>query len=543
ERLDPDLADQVDRLAAFHSESHATGADLLAGRLSRERYLEDLMLQQASDESFADASAALEDALTAEMTERRVVIQLTQRLQTFATAALALLALAAALLVGRLGRRLRALAVRLRRLAREEAALNRIARTLSAVGSADEMVDRVAASGLEAVQADGAYVERVGEGGTHVEIVAVTGSPHPDLGTRAAFPGSLSGAPMERAEPEVVSVRELVARRRPIAAALEPVCGDCAALVVPLASEGETLGALVLLREAGRPAFLPDEVARGRTLADLASLALRRALLLEEREQILAEEQRARVLAEGAVRTRDKVLGIVAHDLRNPLGAVLTSSSFLLDVELPEERRTQQLQIIHRSSVRMNRLIQDLLDVARIESGGLAIDPHRIEVAPLVAEACQLHAASAAEKGVRLDCEIAEGLPPLHADVDRLHQVFANLIGNAIKFTDRRGKVLVKAEAAGSAVHFSVADTGPGIPDEDQPRIFEAHWQASATAHLGSGLGLAIARGIVETHGGRIWVESAPWVGTTFHFTIPAAGAEAVSAGSGRRAKRQASEA
>jgi signal transduction histidine kinase len=180
----------------------------------------------------------------------------------------------------------------------------------------------------------------------------------------------------------------------------------------------------------------------------------------------------------------------------------------------------------------MNRLIQDLLDVARLESGGLAIDPRHVEVAPLLKEACQLHAGAASEKQVRLECKIAESLPALHADVDRLHQVFSNLIGNAIKFTDERGKVSVEAEAAGSGVHFSVADTGPGIPDEDQPKVFDAHWQASGTAHLGSGLGLAIAKGIVETHGGRIWVESTPWVGTTFHFTIPAAdGKPASSAG------------
>jgi signal transduction histidine kinase/CHASE3 domain sensor protein len=523
QRLDPDLAERVDNLQALHSEAHAIGAEVLAGRISRNEYLENLSLQEASYESFVAASRALDIALTAEVSERREAIELTQRLQTLAIVALALLTLVAALLMARLGGRFRALAVRLRKLAREEAALSRVARTLSAVGSAGEVVERVAASALEAVQAQAAYVERVRPGGMHVEIVAVTGSRYPARGTRAAYPGSISGDRIVRAEPEVVAVRAMLAEQRSTAQALEAGCGDCSALVVPLSSEGETLGALVLLREAGQPAFQADEVGRGRTLADLASLALRRALLLEEREQILAEEQGARALAEGAVRTRDKVLGIVAHDLRNPLGAILTSSSFLLDIQLPEEGRTKQLQIIHRSSVRMNRLIQDLLDVARIESGGLAIDPRCVEVAPLVTEACQFHAGAAAEKGVRLDCKVAEGLPALHADEDRLHQVFANLIGNAIKFTDGRGKVIVMAEAVGSGVHFSVADTGPGIPDEDQPRIFDAHWQAGATAHLGSGLGLAIAKGIVETHGGRIWVESAPWVGTTFHFTIPAA--------------------
>ncbi|MEX2581871.1 MAG: ATP-binding protein [Gemmatimonadota bacterium] len=522
ERLNPALGERVDAVRTLHRETHVSGSELLEGRLSQEEFREHLSLQQARNDLVANARGALDAALTAEVTIRRQEIQRTQRVQTILTAVLALLALGAAFLVGRLGGRLRALAVRLRRLAREEAALSRIARTLSGVRSASEVVDRVAESALEVVPARAAYVERIGREGAAVEVVAVAGSRHPELGTRVAFPGSLTNPD----QPELVKVRELVERGSSIARPLETECGECSALVLPLASEGESLGALVLLREAGQPNFLAAEVARGHTLADLASMALRRALLLEERQEILAEEQRARAGAERAVRTRDSVLGIVAHDLRNPLGAVLTSSSFLLDVALPEEGRVQQLQIIHRSAERMNRLIQDLLDVARIESGGLAIDPHRIEVGPLVKEACQLHRAPAAEKGVRLELELADELPEIRADLDRLLQVFSNLLGNAIKFTDERGKVTVGAEADEEGVRFSVTDTGPGIPKKDLSKIFDAHWQAAGTAHLGSGLGLAIARGIVEAHGGRIWVESMQWVGTTFHFTLPAAAGE-----------------
>lgn len=528
ERLNPALAERVDTLQALHRETHATSPALLQGRLSRDEFREHLSLQEARHRRVADASEALDAALTAEVRKRGEAIQRTQRLQAIVTAVLTLLALGAALLVGRLGRRLRGLTVRLRRLAREEAALSGIARTLSAVGSAGEVVERVADAALEVVRARAAYVERMGRGEEPVEVVAVAGRGHPDLGTRAAFPGSLTEEVMRRDAPELVTVHEVVEEGRSIARQLEGSCAGCSALVLPLASEGESLGALVLLRGPGEPAFLPDEIARGRTLADLASLALRRSLLLEERAQILAEEQRARAVAERAVRTRDRVLGIVAHDLRNPLSAVLTISSFLLDVPLAEEARAQQLQIIHRCAARMNRLIEDLLDVARIDSGGLAIDPHPVEAGPLVTEACELHRAAAVEKGVRLKCELADGLPPLHADFDRLLQVFSNLIGNAIKFTDERGKVTVGAEAVEEGVRFWVADTGPGIAEEDLPRIFDPHWQARGTAHLGSGLGLAIARGIVEAHGGRIRVESTRWAGTTFHFTLPAAG-EALS--------------
>lgn len=228
-----------------------------------------------------------------------------------------------------------------------------------------------------------------------------------------------------------------------------------------------------------------------------------------------------------AIRARDEVLSIVSHDLRDPVSTISMSTALLLEMELPEERRIEQFRIIQRSAERMNRLIQDLLDVGRIEAGRFSIDPHRQEAAPLVREACELFRQHVEKKALRLECEVADDLPQLDADRDRILQVLSNLIGNAIKFTNEGGRIAVRASPGGEEVEFSVSDTGSGIAAEDLPHLFDARWQAGRTAHMGAGLGLAIAKGIAEAHGGKIWAESTVGEGSTFSFIIPTAQPEA----------------
>jgi PAS domain S-box-containing protein len=226
-----------------------------------------------------------------------------------------------------------------------------------------------------------------------------------------------------------------------------------------------------------------------------------------------------------AVNIRDEVLSSVAHDLRNPLGTISMTAELLLDTTPPEDEEARgKFEIIDRAAQGMNRLIQDLLDVTRIEGGqGLAIEPEREEVGPLVEEACEMLRPHAEDKGLRLSCELPEHLPAVRADRDRILQVFSNLIGNALKFTEH-GAIMVRAESAEGAVRFAVSDTGPGISQEDLPHLFERFWQARKARKGGAGLGLAITRGIVEAHGGRIWVASRVGEGTTFYFTLPVAG-------------------
>jgi signal transduction histidine kinase len=227
--------------------------------------------------------------------------------------------------------------------------------------------------------------------------------------------------------------------------------------------------------------------------------------------------------AERAAATRDEVLAVVAHDLRNPLGLVVSNSLFLLEtVEGLAPQGREMLQMIHRAAGQMNRLIQDLLEVAAMEAGQIAVEAAREAVEPLVREACALQSHAAASAGVTLTCACAADLPYVLADRDRIQQVFGNLIGNAIKFTPHGGTIEVRAEPHARGVRLSVSDTGPGIGPDDLPRVFDRFWQAQRSRAGGAGLGLAISRGIVAAHGGEMWVRSEAGRGSTFEFTLPA---------------------
>jgi signal transduction histidine kinase len=202
------------------------------------------------------------------------------------------------------------------------------------------------------------------------------------------------------------------------------------------------------------------------------------------------------------------------------------AASFLLDIAPTNDRRLQarrQLEVIQRSATRANRLIQDLLDVARIQAGGLAVDPIAVDVRSLVQEAVDSATPLASASHLKVECDVPDLTPRVSSDRERVLQVFANLIGNAIKFTPKGGEIRILATSENSEIRFVVADTGPGIPAEHLNHVFDRYWQAKSTAKLGTGLGLSIAKGIVEAHGGRIWVESPPNAGAQFNFTLPVA--------------------
>jgi signal transduction histidine kinase len=243
------------------------------------------------------------------------------------------------------------------------------------------------------------------------------------------------------------------------------------------------------------------------------------------RARALSRELQAHVQeAEQAAHTRDEVLAVVAHDLRNPLNLVLSNALLLLEtVEGVEPRAREQLKMIARASGQMNRLIQDLLEVAGMEAGNIAVDPRAVAVEPLVRDACEMQAHAAEARGVTLSCHCEPGLPRVFADHDRIQQVFGNLIGNALKFTPEGGRVHLHAQRLDGMVRFSVSDTGSGIGADDLPRVFDRFWQAQRSRDGGAGLGLAISRGIVVAHQGDMWVESESGRGSTFLFTLPAA--------------------
>ena len=219
-----------------------------------------------------------------------------------------------------------------------------------------------------------------------------------------------------------------------------------------------------------------------------------------------------------AVRIRDEVLAIVSHDLRNPLGAIKLSASLL--AEATEARTRRHVELIERSATRMEHLIEDLLDTAAIQAGKLTVQRAPENAESVVREVLDLQEPVAIEKGIAFhrSCQVDD--VELYCDRDRILQLFANLIGNAIKFCRAGDAVTIASERAPDHVVFSVSDTGPGIDPALLPTLFEPY-EATPQGRRTSGLGLYIARGIVEAHGGRIWVESELGKGARFCFTIP----------------------
>jgi two-component system, sensor histidine kinase and response regulator len=258
-----------------------------------------------------------------------------------------------------------------------------------------------------------------------------------------------------------------------------------------------------------------------RQLADAHDRELRREQ--EARAQAEQNVKRMELLkqkAEAATRVRDDVLATVSHDLKNPLGTIFTSSTLLLEMEMSPDAVRRQLEIIRRTAQRMDRLIQDLLDVSRLEAGHFSVERRPEHAGSLIAEARELLNSMAQAKDITVAMQVRDDDVLVSADRNRVLQVFSNLIGNAVKFTEEGGRITLAAEVEDGYMRFRVIDTGVGIPEKDLPRIFDRFWHGSEGG--GSGLGLAIARGIIDAHGGTIEAHSTQ-DGSTFSFTLPLA--------------------
>ena len=287
-------------------------------------------------------------------------------------------------------------------------------------------------------------------------------------------------------------------------------------MYIPVAARGHVLG--VLTCGAMHRTLDDTDLELAGELARRAALAIDNARLYEQ--------------ALRATRGRDEVLGVVSHDLRNPLSTINMCAGALLDPEPPSTEGVRSMaEIIQRSADWMQRIIRDLLDVTSIEAGRLALDRHPVGVSAVLDTVRELMIVQARDAGIELVVrEPAALMPAIEADHERVVQVLLNLIGNAVKFTPAGGRVGVRADVVGAdgprsepLVRFSVSDTGPGISAEHLTHIFDRYWQVRTQGRAGAGLGLAIAKGIVEAHDGTIGVTSTVGEGTTFSFTIPVA--------------------
>ncbi|EYF05421.1 sensor histidine kinase [Chondromyces apiculatus] len=222
-----------------------------------------------------------------------------------------------------------------------------------------------------------------------------------------------------------------------------------------------------------------------------------------------------------------QTVSTVSHDLCNALSVIVMSARLLLRTVAPDAPGRKQLDAILRACDEIEQLARDLVDANHVEAGTLRVDHHPQDIAPLVEQALEMAGPAAAAKPVTLSSDVAPGLSAVAADRERLLQVLLTLITNAVRFTPRGGRITLRAEAAapssGRGVQFSIVDTGPGIPVDQQDRLFARFSQSRRPPCQVVGLGPYVAKGIVEAHGGTIWVDSQVGVGTTVRFTMPPA--------------------
>jgi signal transduction histidine kinase len=302
-------------------------------------------------------------------------------------------------------------------------------------------------------------------------------------------------------------------RRLELVRALVPL----SSITVPLSARGRTFGAVlfVVSTESGRR-YGTRDLDLAIDVGRRAGFAIDHALLYRE--------------AERAARARDELMAVVAHDLRNPLNTIQLATNILMGEDGEGGRRgidRHAVGAIGRAATRMQNLIRDLLEVARADGGKLLVNPRPADPMELLREAVDAHSSLASAKNIAIEARPEGRLPSVLADHERMAQVFANLVGNALKFTPSGGRVSVRGWSAPPFVRFAVEDNGPGIAPEDQARVFDRFWHANRK-EAGTGLGLCIAKSIVEAHHGEIGFESTVDVGSRFEFSLPAV--EAVAA-------------
>jgi signal transduction histidine kinase len=227
---------------------------------------------------------------------------------------------------------------------------------------------------------------------------------------------------------------------------------------------------------------------------------------------------------ESLERVRRDLVANVSHELKTPISALRAHLENLLDGV--EQANPETLEVMLAQSERLGRLVDQLLELSRLESGDLPLHREQVRLRPLVSRVLSEIEVTRADRDVELEQEVSEDLPPVFADAERVHQVLFNLLDNAVRFTPSGGQVRVTASRHNGTIDVAVQDTGPGIAPEHLPRVFERFYRvdtARSRDEGGTGIGLAIARSVVEAHGGRIWAESEPGNGSTFTFELPVA--------------------
>ena len=350
--------------------------------------------------------------------------------------------------------------------------------------------------------ADVCFIDEIDEGRTATRFRAALASGHPVLVE------PVTGAPLGEGDRDAANPSAAAEAADAADGALLRASGASSLIVVPLSARGHALGVLIFAMTGSGRRYTENDLALAEELGYRAAMAIDNARL-----------HRA---TQDAVRDRQDILAMVSHDLRSPLNTVAMAAASLLEGRsdlCPPDRHI--VELVGRSAKRMERMTNDLLDVASIEAGHLAIDARPVAVTTIVGESLEVMAASAAARPVELVVGAVEPLLLVRCDRDRVQQVLSNLLSNAIKFTPAGGTIKLSVEGSEAFVRFAVTDSGPGIADSLRPHLFERYRQANDTAAKGRGLGLFIAKGIVVAHGGSVDVDTRPGRGTTISFRLP----------------------
>jgi PAS domain S-box-containing protein len=405
-----------------------------------------------------------------------------------------------------------------RRRAREEEALRRATQAVAASFTVEEVLERIAETAVDAMGADGAFVERPDIEADSAVVVAAAGRYAPARGSAVPLALSFLHRVIERGEAEIVPA--LGAHDRALPDDLPQRCTDCSAVAVPLVNGGTAVGALLLLRDPASGHFRADEIARARTFADLASLALRKVHLLADSEQRREELERVMV-------SRARLLRGFSHDVKNPLGAADGYLQLLEDKVVGEldERQLHSIAGARRALGSAVQLIDDLVELARTEAGHMELRLGPVDLREIARELAEDYRAQAAAKGLAITAELPAEFPLIVSDTARIRQILGNLLSNAVKYTARgHVRVTVGLRASGDedeCAVLQVADTGPGVPEEQRHRLFEEFTRLHPDSASGAGLGLAISRRIARALGGDITYGHGESGGSLFTLWLP----------------------
>ena len=401
------------------------------------------------------------------------------------------------------------------RLAAQAQQLLDVTTALSEAGSVDEVANVILTKGTLAVEAkraflilvDGDRAERLGATGYGDEMRRRTRL------TTLDEDGPVADAIRTRSPIWLSTVDEFRTRYPRVFARVGVVSDRQAHVVAPLRYGNDVLGALGM-SFADPSALGAADRAFTLLLAQAAAAALQRARSYDT-------EREKRREAELTAKAREQVLGVVAHDLRNPLHLLMATTELLGEPSLSPDRRRDLLGAMSRATAHMRRLVADLLDAVRIQSGRLTLDFETMTLGAIVDQAAEMARPVAADHRIQLETRVTNGNQRLRVDRARVQQVLGNLLSNAVKFTAEGGRIVLEGGVDSGAAVFRVRDTGDGIPADRLPHVFEQFWQANEKDRRGVGLGLAIAKAIVDAHHGTIAVESTVGKGSMFSVSLP----------------------